>query len=67
MKPNATQIHAGFFGQPAYLECIYMAATDDFLKQFAIANGAISIPQQSRSSNADDLRGSTSTPGERHN
>jgi len=60
VKPNTTQIHAGFFGQPAYWNGnLYTAAIGDFLKQFAIANGAISVPEQSRSSNIYDLRGAT--------
>jgi len=60
VKPNTTQIHAGFFGQPAHWNGnLYTAAIGDFLKQFAIANGAISVPAQSRSSNTYDLRGAT--------
>jgi len=60
VKPNTTQIHAGFFGQPAYWNGnLYTAAIGDFLKQFAIANGTISVPAQSRSSNTYDLRGAT--------
>jgi len=62
VKPNTTKIHAGFFGQPAYWNGnLYTAAVGDFLKQFAIANGAISVPEQSRSSNIYALRGATPT------
>jgi hypothetical protein len=60
VKPNTTQIHSGFFGQPAYWNAnLYTAAIGDFLKQFGIANGAISVPPQSRSSNTYDIRGAT--------
>jgi hypothetical protein len=60
VKPNITLIHGGFFGQPTYWNGnLYTAAISDFLKQFAIANGAISVPEQSRSSNIYDLRGAT--------
>jgi hypothetical protein len=57
---NVTQIIGGIFGQPAYWNgSLYTAAIGDFLKQFTIANGAISVAAQSQSSNVYNLRGAT--------
>jgi hypothetical protein len=58
VKPNTTQVHGGFFGQPAYWNGnLYTASIGDYLKQFVITNGAMSALEQSRSSNIFGLRG----------
>jgi hypothetical protein len=60
VQPNTTQPEGGIFGQPAYWNGnLYTAAIGDFLKQFAITNGAISVADQSRSSNVYNFRGVT--------
>jgi hypothetical protein len=60
VQPNTTQVIGGIFGQPAVFGGnLYVAAVGDALKQYGIANGAITTAPQSQSGNTFDLRGAT--------
>jgi hypothetical protein len=58
--PNTTLLDGGIFGSPAYWNGnIYTTGVNFPLSQFQIANGTISTPQSSKSSNVFPLRGAT--------
>ena len=60
VQPNTTQVVGGMFGQPAVWNGnVYVAAVGDALRQFGIANGALTLVSQSQSANTFGLRGAT--------
>jgi len=60
VAPNTTQIIGGIFGQPAlWGGNLYVAAIDNPLQQYTIANAAISTAPQSQSAHSFAARGAT--------
>jgi hypothetical protein len=60
VQSNSTQVVGGIFGQPAFWNGnVYVAAVGDVLKQFTLANGALSQGPIHQSGNTFDLRGTT--------
>src|SRR4029077_9730806 len=60
VQSDSTQVVGGIFGQPAFWNGnVYVAAVGDVLKQFTLANGALSQRPIHQSGNTFDLRGTT--------
>jgi len=60
VHPNTAEVLGGVFGEPAvWGGRLYIVAIGDPLRQYAIANGAISNTPQTQSANSFALRGAT--------